>query len=503
MSSVKLQVFVWSELFETGVELIDDQHQVLVDLTNQLGDAIVSNDVAQGQVVLERLKAYTQYHFEAEEAWSIQAGQPPQALAAHRANHAGFLTEVLKFADGWTGASEQAQSLHRFLTAWLIAHILGEDRNMVRRLSQEPGSALATPCELGDGEKVLLEAANNLHEALGAMAQGLERQVQERTAELERSVQQLRTNFLTGVRTFTSLMELRGGMLAGHSRRVADLARKMALHLQLAPAMVQQVFMGALLHDIGKIGLPDDLLGKPVTRMSGEELKMYRGHSASGEAALIAMPELHGAAHAVRSHHERWDGRGYPDGLAGERIPLEARLIAVANDLDSLQHGIITARRLSMDQALVIIQASSGERYDPQMVDALTAVLGRAPAAPEPAPASDVTIRCSSLKPGMTLSRDLVTDDGMLLLTADHSLEAQTIARIQNFLSVGGLGDLNGVGAPDGGGATVRRCARLTRRPGDGHLTSYTPSFWCSGVSSAMNRNAGWSAERFFKVMAV
>ena len=154
------------------------------------------------------------------------------------------------------------------------------------------------------------------------------------------------------------------------------------------------------------------------------------------------MPELHGAAHAVRSHHERWDGRGYPDGLAGERIPLEARLIAVANDLDSLQHGIITERRLSMDQALVIIQASSGERYDPQMVDALTAVLGRAPAAPEPVPATDVTIRCSSLKPGMTLARDLVTEEGMLLLTADHSLEAQTIARIQNFLSAGGLGDL-------------------------------------------------------------
>lgn len=200
--------------------------------------------------------------------------------------------------------------------------------------------------------------------------------------------------------------------------------------------------MGALLHDIGKIGFPDDLLGKPISRMSSDELKMYRGHAASGEAALIAMPELHGAAQAVRSHHERWDGRGYPDGLIGERIPLEARLIAVANDLDSLQHGIITARRLSMDEALVIIQASSGERYDPQMVDALIAVLGRTPAAPAPVSVPDITIRCSALRPGMTLARDLVTDEGMLLLTADHSLEARTIARIQSFLSTGGLGDL-------------------------------------------------------------
>jgi hemerythrin-like metal-binding protein len=441
MSPPKLQVFVWSELFETGVELIDSQHQTLVDLTNQLGEAVVRSDVAQGQAVLDRLKAYTQYHFEAEEAWSVQAGQPPQALAAHRASHAGFLTEVLKFADGWTGSDERAHSLHRFLTAWLITHILGEDRNMVRRLSLQQGSALATPSELGDGEKVLLEATHNLHEALSAMAQGLERQVQERTAELERAAQQMRANFLTGVRTFTSLMELRGGMLAGHSRRVADLARKMALHLQLAPAMVQQVFMGGLLHDIGKIGLPDDLLGKPVTRMSSEELRMYRGHSVNGEAALIAMSELHGAAHAVRSHHERWDGRGYPDGLAGERIPLEARLVAVANDLDSLQHGIITTRRLSMDEALAIIQASSGERYDPQMVDALTCVLGRAGAVDSAQPPADRVVTCSMLQPGMRLARDLVTREGMLLLAADHSLEAQTIARIQHFLSSGAFED--------------------------------------------------------------
>lgn len=231
-------------------------------------------------------------------------------------------------------------------------------------------------------------------------------------------------------------------MLAGHARRVADLARRMATHLQLAPATVQQVFMGALLHDIGKIGFSDDLLSKPISRMSSDELKLYRGHSVSGEAALIAMPELHGAAHAVRSHHERWDGRGYPDGLAGEHIPLEARLIAVVNDLDSLQHGTITARCLSMDEALVIIKASSGERYDPQMVDALIAILDRIPAAPAQALTPNLTLRCSALKPGMVLACDLVTEQGMLLLTADHSLEARTISRIQSFLSIGCLGDL-------------------------------------------------------------
>lgn len=204
MLNVKLHVFAWIELFETGVALIDSQHRVLVDLTNQLGAAIERGDVTQGQALVERIKKYAQYHFDAEESWSIQAGQPPQALAAHQASHAGFLDEVLKFA--WISTDDQARALHHFLTSWLIVHILGEDRNMVRHLSLQQGSALMTPSELGDGEKLLLEAAHNQHEALGSMAQGLEHLVQARTAELEQSVQQIRTHFLTSVRTFTSLM---------------------------------------------------------------------------------------------------------------------------------------------------------------------------------------------------------------------------------------------------------------------------------------------------------
>ena len=429
-----LQVFEWSSHFETGVELIDDQHKVLVELTNALGDAVVHGDQARGLQIVEQLKAYTDYHFKAEEAWSIEAGQLPQALIAHRKGHGGFVHQLEAFAEDWGCNGQGAQSLHRFLTAWLITHILGEDRNMVLQLSQQAGSALDAPVPLSAGEQVLLEAAHNLHAALSSMTRELEQRVEARTAELAETNERLKASLLTGVRTFTSLIELRGGMLAGHSRRVADLARQLASGLQLDAEAVQQVFLGALLHDIGKIGLPDDLLGKPVAGMSVQELKWYRAHPVNGEGALIAMAELHGASQAVRSHHERWDGQGYPDGLAGENIPLPARIVAVANDFDNLQQGVSVPQRHSMDEALAVIRAGAGECYDPQVVEALAVTLGRSEAASE----LEVATSSEALLPGMMLSRDLVTPEGVLLLTANTALEAQTVARVRHFLAANG-----------------------------------------------------------------
>lgn len=438
---MNLQHFPWSALFETGVPLIDSQHRVLVELTNQLGDSLMQGQTDPVAETLERLKAYAAQHFTDEEAWSLEAGQPAGALAAHHAQHASFSAQVMQFANGGTGDPEQGVALHRFLCGWLVAHIMGDDRRMVQHLSQQAGSRLTPPAALGDGEQLLLEAASNLHHALGGLANDLERQVKARTAELELSNQRLRSNFLTSVRTYTNLLSLRGGQLAAHSRRTADLARQLARQLGLDPVSTQQVFLGALLHEIGKIGLPDDLLGKPVALLKGHDLTMYRAYPVVGETALMAIADLPGAIRAVRSHHERWDGRGFPDGLSGEQIPLEARIVGVASDIGNLQHGLYVARRLSLDEALQLVVASRGERYDPQVVDALTIVLGRgaADAVTPPERGPEREVYCTALRPGMSLTRDLITPEGMLLLAAGHTLEAQTISRIQHFIATGGL----------------------------------------------------------------
>jgi hypothetical protein len=146
------------------------------------------------------------------------------------------------------------------------------------------------------------------------------------------------------------------------------------------------------------------------------------------------LDDLQPAANALRSHHERFDGKGFPDGLAGEAIPLEARILAVANDFDGLQHGLISSRRLSVNEALQFVQDQVGQRYDPQVVGALLQVMGRSAEGRGP----ERVVLSAELMPGMTLSRDLVTPEGMLLLAADSPLEAGLIRRIQVYLGQAG-----------------------------------------------------------------
>jgi response regulator RpfG family c-di-GMP phosphodiesterase len=139
--------------------------------------------------------------------------------------------------------------------------------------------------------------------------------------------------------------------VSGHSRRVADLARKIALKLNFPATEAQDVMLAGLLHDVGKIGLPDELLSKPVSHMSGDELGLLRKHPVTGQAALMGLENLRKAGTFIRGHHERWDGQGYPDRLSGLAIPYGARVLAVANDFDALQIGTLSPRKLKQDEA--------------------------------------------------------------------------------------------------------------------------------------------------------
>lgn len=279
-------------------------------------------------------------------------------------------------------------------------------------------------------EKERLEALTIAqNEALKDLNANLELKVMERTLELRQAHDQLKTSFLTSIKVFANLIELRGPALAGHSRRVADLARKIATIMKLNAGECQDIFLAGLLHDIGKIGLPDALLAKPVPNLTGEELGLYRKHAVKGEQALMALAELRGAAKIVRCHHERFDGQGFPDGLSGLAIPIGARILAVANDFDGLQIGTLSMRRLHADDARKLIVESRGRRYDPAVVDALMQATGGM----EPESAAEEQVAAAHLQPGMVLSRDLLSRDGVLLLAADHVLDASLIRQIREY----------------------------------------------------------------------
>lgn len=268
---------------------------------------------------------------------------------------------------------------------------------------------------------------------------GLETRVAAQTQEirqvlsqLELTHEELKKSFVTSVRVFANLVELREGELSGHSRRVAEHARALALRLGMSEVDAQQVLYAALLHDIGKIGLPDALIHRPYVSLSAEERARVAQHPVAGQAALLALEPLQDAALMIRHHHERYDGQGFPDALKGEAIPLGARILAVTNDFDALQRGTLVEGKQSPAQARAFLMANKEQRYDPKMVDAFVALLDELSNAP-PAAATEMRLSSDNLKPGMVLARDLINSKGMLLLPRGRELSAPLITKIRAF----------------------------------------------------------------------
>lgn len=279
-------------------------------------------------------------------------------------------------------------------------------------------------------EKTRLEALTQAqNEELRSLNASLEQKVEARTVELRSAHEKLKQNFLTSIRVFSNLIELREGAVCGHSRRVADLARKLAVRLGMKPTEVQDVMLAGLLHDVGKIGLPDELLSKPVSHMSGDELGQWRKHPTAGQNALMGLENLRQAATYIRAHHERWDGQGFPDRLSGLTIPYGARIIAVANDFDGLQIGTLSPRRLKPEEAVAFIQQNRGKRYCPQVVDAFLEIMGTN----EQMTLPGHEIGSNALRPGMVLARDLVGKDGVMLLAADFVLDENLIRQLREL----------------------------------------------------------------------
>lgn len=289
---------------------------------------------------------------------------------------------------------------------------------------------------LKDENVRLIELTRRQNEELKALNAGLEGKVAERTAELQQTLgfleqahRELKKGLMATVRVFSSLIELRGGKLAGHSRRVAEHARQMAQRLQLDDAALQNLVLGALLHDIGKLGLADEMIEKPYNNLPAEMRAVVMKHPAKGATLLMDIEQMKDVVPLVRHHHECWDGSGYPDRLAGLGIPRSARILAIANDYDALQMGTLVGRPLKPGEALSFIVENRGKRYDPALVDAFTACIADA----NKEKVSEVPLRPSQLQAGMILSRDLVHRDGYLLLARHHAVDLKMIEQLRNL----------------------------------------------------------------------
>ena len=262
------------------------------------------------------------------------------------------------------------------------------------------------------------------NEELKALNADLESKVEARTQELQSVNGKLRKNYLNTIKAFSNLMELRGGNLSGHSRQVADLARKTAATMGLAESLQQDLFVAGLLHDIGQIGLSDEILSRPVGRLTDDELVLYRRHPVWGEQALLSQEDMHGVAALIRSHHERHDGRGFPDGLAADAISVAASILIVAEAFLDMQAGNLSLAKLSASDAKSMISRGRGTQFNPEVVDVFLQVVQNASPVLE---IPTVMLKTKDLLPGMAMAKDLVTHDGIILLAADHVLTEKLI----------------------------------------------------------------------------
>jgi response regulator RpfG family c-di-GMP phosphodiesterase len=291
-------------------------------------------------------------------------------------------------------------------------------------------------------EKARLEAlTRRQNDELKLLNQGLEAQVQARTRQLQAEHEatvaanaKLKRNFVTTIKIFSSMIELRAHNRPGHARQVAELARQLATKLGMDARDTQDVFIAALLHDIGKIGFSDELLQTPLTMLHGETLGLFRKHPARAEELLMPLEDLRGSAAILRCQLERFDGNGFPDGLAGLAIPLGARILALAADYYNLQQGAMVQRHLRAEEARSLILDASGKRYDPHVVQAFRQLMDHG----APADGGGAEMLSGELLPGMVLARDLISRDGLMLLSVDHVLDARMIQQVQDFESKSG-----------------------------------------------------------------
>ncbi|MEC9373656.1 MAG: HD-GYP domain-containing protein [Planctomycetota bacterium] len=174
------------------------------------------------------------------------------------------------------------------------------------------------------------------------------------------------------VASLVKTIELKDLSTAAHSWRVVLYARAMAEELGLDHETIRRVTAAAALHDVGKIDIPDQILQKPG-KLTDEEFDVIKSHTTLGHERLVRMGEEDEIMlNLVRHHHERWDGKGYPDGLAGDRIPLGPRLFAVIDSFDALTSVRPYRREVgeeAANSALVEIEAGKGTRYQPEMAE--------------------------------------------------------------------------------------------------------------------------------------
>jgi response regulator RpfG family c-di-GMP phosphodiesterase len=201
----------------------------------------------------------------------------------------------------------------------------------------------------------------------------LEELVAERTAELDKALEEIENSYRMTLKALVQALETRDSETHGHSERVVTFSLRLGYELGLEKDALRDLELGALLHDIGKIGVPDAVLHKPASLNKAEWAKM-KMHPLHGQTILRNIAFLEGAGRIVAQHHEKWDGSGYPVGMRGEEIELGARIFAVVDAFDAIVSDRVYRDGRPYKDALQEIEKHTGTQFDPVVVEAFKRV---------------------------------------------------------------------------------------------------------------------------------
>ena len=254
------------------------------------------------------------------------------------------------------------------------------------------------------------------------------KQLKEKAINLKKTVKTLRRNFQGIVQLLTETISLDNRFLGGHMKRTAEMTKAFCEFLKLPKDIIYLNYYAALLHDIGLVGSNSEIIEKTIDNLSDSDKKIFREHPVSGFEIISSIYSLKRTADIIRSHHENYDGTGFPDKLASGEIPKEARVIHIINDYDinRFKHS------LTPKEACSKMSLKSGTIYDPELYSKFESFITHFE---ENNKGSFHKIMPEALKPGMYLDQEIILSNGLLLIPQGVILDIVMIGKIQSFSS--------------------------------------------------------------------
>lgn len=410
------------------VLIVDDEENILKALTRSLGrleiNIATATSVSDALYILENtdvdlvISDMRMPDADGAELLKLVAERSPDTLRFLLTGHSDMDSTVRAINEG---------KIHQYLTKpW--------DDNELRELIEESLHSRL----LAVRNQRLQEELVAKNQELEELNSSLEQRVSDRTEELrlnarliQHAFSDLQKSYGHVLRLASSLAALREPGAAGAAEMRSSMAESLAEALGLGKQDVRDIRDAALLCDLGSIGLPDDLLKKPLMQYDGADMQYYAQVPVLAEAALMGIPGMRQGAAMLRSQFERFDGSGYPDHLVGSSIPAGARIIAIVRDYTDLIRGRFTGEEMSSASARAELVAQSSVRYDPTILNVFCEECGAFDT--DGLAETEQSVSSGDLSEGMVLAKDLYSEKGMILLRRGHTLNAELISRLQHL----------------------------------------------------------------------